>query len=523
MLINGKLFELRSGNLEIELVIIIAIFVFIAILLLLLPSFVFFYKWSKSFSAPTEVYLISQNGISVISKKSLTSFSWSEINLNKVNFYWSGKNYKSANVIFHIDELTMKMENIDSYSEIFQFIDRQVSKNVNLSLFNDFIKKNRRQEDKNLINHKNHGKRSFSLLNAINNKFYFFLIKAREFLLFLVFSSIIIMLSSAISTIEIQDDEWFFIFGDGMINLISIVFIYALIKHSMDILNKKSKDDSVKDLLSLPSFRTNLYMLSAVIIGYSYYFLVRVLGFDLLISEIVYKIILGMIPIGFIIHAILVFSMKKTKDRIKPILFLREFGVNSLAMKFSNSLSKEITTEDSIISDPMLYFLRKSSYKKPIFAYFDRKLDPNGFKENVFNYLEESEDWLNNVEKCALLSSNILVLPSASKSLIEEMQMIRKNDFSNRTFIIMPYEAIGETSIKKDWNKIRKKLKKYDFQLPKYNRKGMIYQPGNKFEIKKKWNFYNGFADIKNIPKFYRLSFENKSIYKIIHEKLPFD
>lgn len=350
-----------------------------------------------------------------------------------------------------------------------------------------------------------------------NNVLFRFLKGLQELLLLLIGSTLMFLLSFGLSSIE--NDGWLiYIMIDGMFNIFHIVVIVGVAVTSRAYYIKRSQEDNLFDLLNWPQFRVWIYTLFVSICSYIFYFVVRVFGYEIYVSGTTTKVVIGMIPVSFVLILVSSFLMNKIASRIRPILFLREFGENTLATKFSRSISKEIRDGNSEVADPMLHELRKKFIFKSVFAYFDQKLDPGGRKENKFQYLEESDDWLQNVERCAHLASCIVLLPSNSESVLEEMHMIQENNLFYKTFIFMPYEIPLGYEIREDWNHLRKKLKADGFELPEYDRKGMIYKPGSKFEVTKYWHFYDGFQDIGNIPEFYKISFAPRPIYKMIHD-----
>ncbi|MSM38670.1 MAG: hypothetical protein GJT30_03475 [Geobacter sp.] len=112
-------------------------------------------------------------------------------------------------------------------------------------------------------------------------------------------------------------------------------------------------------------------------------------------------------------------------------------------------------------------------------------------------YFQAKDDsWVFAFRRAALASRAIILIPSDSTGVAEEMLHLSINELTSKTIVFMPPTPV-ETRVEKclgpnfdpervkdEWNKVRDHWKRQGFNLPLYCKDGMLYIPNNDFSCR---------------------------------------
>jgi hypothetical protein len=213
------------------------------------------------------------------------------------------------------------------------------------------------------------------------------------------------------------------------------------------------------------------------------------------------------LPLYFLFHHITYLSLPAKFEFRKPILILRSF--NDSELKLSNSLTTGGFTNGRYIeTDSTLEFLTLC-FKKlaPCVMYSNSKSEySEGHQKGSYKFSNRL-NWIKKVTEVSSYSIAIIIIPSCSLGIIEELKMLKSKNLLYKTYVLMPPENYAPSFFKKEkvkpiWEKIKLNLKEVEINLPTFNPDGLLFSVKEDFSINKSINLKSSLNNVEGLNCF---------------------
>lgn len=106
-----------------------------------------------------------------------------------------------------------------------------------------------------------------------------------------------------------------------------------------------------------------------------------------------------------------------------------------------------------------------------------------GHTKMTYIPVDYNKDWRSFVESLAQKCFFIVIIPSNTDGIIEEIKIIQKNKLEYKTIVFMPYTSFEDDfTVEKEWQACQKSFKEnMQLELPEYLPSGCMYIPNKKF------------------------------------------
>lgn len=490
--VNGELSTLGWHNLKLTIIVLG--------FLLLFPMLGILGLWLAARIQSTTPILVwlAEKGLFIKENEEDHCFPWDTFQKDNIEFNTDGS------VILPLKNGgEVEVGRLSSPSIFFQLLDRNISGNTDLVQFH-------RYEEK---------------LKVTHNEGHFIRVIISQLLRFLKFSSIALglMLFGSIPLIFVtvvhfkDDGSTFFKFFEYGPILILAGFIFAALKEIFKSISIEYKSDRPGKLWQVLSFRQNVAVVIYTIVFFIYYLWLpqQTFGEDFFFDRLIY-FFFGII-LFFISFLLMMYLSTRVQKYLHPVLALREFGTKGISGQWSQVFSPR--EQGPLEHDDLFLHQIGSLFSiKPVYAYYDRRLDPDGFQDSNAQFFLQSKKWLDYVTSCAKIAQAVIIVPATSESLLMEMNMLRDEGLLHKTFVLMPPENKNSQTIQTQWEEIRNTLFKKNYALPAYEAGGMVYLPNSDYSIHKNWKLHFSIRNLFFIPVFRRWKLSKKSIHDQIYD-----
>lgn len=468
--LNGELIDLGWQQSKVT-ILVIGFY-----LLLPLSAILLIWNLLRLHITPRILIWLTKEGLNIYQNNDNHFFPWKSFSSKEYKFRPSGTAY----LPLRTGKEFVMIKNIKDPADFFQLLDMHISGNSNLVQYHAFKEE----------------------INTTKSRKYFF----RQFLsglLYLIKPLTIIFIGLPlaaipfifIAVVHLKDDgNLIFRLFEYMAVLIVSIFTLAAFNNILKSIYLEYRSKLKSQLWKISSF---LHSAGIFIYGLSFFIFYNCIDSltfkEKEFFERLYYLFYSIIAF-FCCLLLLIFIIKQIKPYLKPVLVLRQFGVDGLTGSWSLSLSpNEYDMKKN--SDVFLHQTSRMFKIKKIYAYYDHRLEKGGLQDNAAEYFLQSKEWLIYVEACAKIAQAVIIVPGTTESLIMEMKMLRDQELLDKTFVLMPPEKEGDAT-EKQWENIREQLTDWGFHLPFYEEGGMIYQPNYNYSNHFSWKLHN---DINNI------------------------
>ena len=448
------------------------------------------------FTPKRQIFLTNLHFI-ILEKGRSRKYAWSDFEPETVTFTSFGKNGGTAILPLKKESAILILEKVRLPNMVFQYLDRKIRGSTDLKIYHAYQKKLKASSS-------GHWKRKF--LEGMMR----LLVPVAVFTGILLFALIPFLF---VTIFHLKDDGniLFRVMEIGAI-LVVAGFGIAALWDLLKIIRTEKRGSIRSHLFQVLSFRIDLLLICFALIFALFY--TWLIAYQPSLEGFFDYVFIYFLTIPFFFGSLFLLALLLSflHKYIRPLLVLREFGDKGIAGNWSNALSP---SEHELRSrkDVYLHQVNNIFSIKPIYAYFDQRLDQEGFLDEDIQYFEQSERWLNYVQRCAELAEVILIVPGASESLLMEMRMLCDEGLLDKTFVLMPPERKGKDMLQKKWQSIREDLAEIGFFLPDYQAGGMIYKPTADYSIAKGWKLHYSLTNIFFIPQMRKWNLSRQSIY----------
>ncbi len=449
-------------------------------------------------TSPLVIWL-NDNGLSIKERKETQFYPWHNFQKDAIDFNLDG----SVVLPLKNGKGEVQIGRLSSPSIFFQLLDRNISGNTDLVQFHRYEEKLKTTYDDG------HFLRVVFSLLAHLLKFSTIALGG------LIFGSIPLIF---VTIVHLKDDgSIFFKFFEYGPILIIVGFLFSALKEIYKSISIEYKSDRPGKLWQVLSFRQNVAVVLFSIIFFIYYRWLpnQTFNEELFFQRLMYFFLAILL---FTASFLLLFYLStRIKKYLHPILALREFGPKGISGQWSQVFNPNEETPKEH-NDLFLHQIGGLFSIKPVYAYYDRRLDPDGFQDSNAQFFLQSKKWLDYVTSCAKIAQAIIIVPATSESLLMEMNMLRDEGLLYKTFVLMPPENKNSQSIKSQWEEIRSTLIKKNYALPAYESGGMVYLPNADYSIYQNWKLHFSMRNLFFIPVFRRWKLSKKSIHDQIYD-----
>lgn len=464
--------------------------------LLLFPSLGLFALWyaARILRTPAILLWLTEEGIQVRRQKETHLFPWHDFKPAAMTFRLDG----TAILPRKGDRPPLQISRVALTDEFFQLSEQHISGNTDLVRYHQY------KEQRHTTNTRSHRRRrrQSSMLYVLKP-----LTIALGLLLFGAIPFLFIVI------VHLRDDGTllFRFFEYGAVAMVS-VFTLAALWQIGQMASVEYSGSRPARLWQVLGFRQNVVLLGY---GVLFFWVYRYLpGWSVPADAFFGKLyfFFALIPLFFVCLGLINVLVENIRPYLYPVLALREFGPQGIAGQWAQTLSpQEYLLEGE--PDVFLHQVGGLFRIKPVFAYYDRRLNPDGLQDEAAEYFLQSEEWLAYVTACAKIAQAVIIVPATSESLLMEMTMLREQELLAKTFVLMPPEKRGSTHIQQQWEAIRISLTAKGFHLPAYEQGGLVYLPHADYSERKGWRLHRSMQNLFFIPRLRRWQLSQQSIY----------
>jgi hypothetical protein len=445
---------------------------------------------------------LTKEGLHVYRDKQEHFFPWESFAPEAFEFELGG----TARLPLQEEGASVTISRVKSPTDFFQLIDQRISGNKDLVRYHAY---------KEQLNASNLGMHYFRrLLSGL-----LYVLKPLTIGLgVLLFAAIPFVF---VTVVHLKDDgDMIFRFAEyGAVLVVSVFTLAALISTLKSIyLEYKSRNKG--RLWQVLTFLLNVGLLTYGLLFFVFYRWLPSQAFgEAAFFERLFYFFYG-IAAFFACFLLFMLIARQLRPYLLPVLALREFGSKGIAGQWSEALSPG-DYELKANADVFLHQIGGLFSVKPVYAYYDHRLEPEGLQDGAVEYFLQSEQWLDYVTACAKIAQAIVIVPATSKSLLMEMNMLCEEDLLSKTYVLMPPEKRGSQSIEEQWESIRSTIDKSGYHLPAYAEGGMVYQPNDDFSVRRSWKLHHSMRNLFFIPRLRRWRLSRYSVYDRIYRLDP--